>query len=44
MVNISQGDVALGVLTLLFGGDLYSMFGQQAEVNSTTFSGTVDQA
>lgn len=33
MVNVSQGAVALGVLTLLFGGDLYSMFGQPAEVD-----------
>ena len=33
MVNVSQGAVALGVLSLLFGGDLYSMFaGQPAEV------------
>ena len=33
MVNVSQGAIALGVLTLLFGGDLYSMFGQPAEVD-----------
>lgn len=33
MVNVSQGAVALGLLTLLFGGDLYSMFGQPAEVD-----------
>ena len=37
MVNVSQGAVALGVLTLLFGGDLYSMFGQPAEVDKMAF-------
>lgn len=32
-VKLSQGAVALGVLTLLFGGDLYGMFaGQSFEV------------
>ena len=37
MVNVSQGAVALGVLTLLFGGDLYSMFaGQPTEVGGRT--------
>ena len=45
MVNISQGAVAAGVLTLLFGGDLYSMIaGQAVEVNSTVVGHTVDQA
>ena len=34
MVNISQGAIAVGVLTLLFGGDIYSMFaGEPAEVS-----------
>lgn len=34
MVNASQGLFALGVVTFLFGGDIYSMFaGQPAEAN-----------
>ena len=40
MVNVSQGAVALGILTLLFGGDLYGMFGQPAEVDTTAFGCT----
>ena len=35
MVNISQGAIAIGVLTLLFGGDIYSMFAAEpAEVSA----------
>ena len=30
MVNFQQGLFGLGVLTLLFGGDIYSMFAGQS--------------